>query len=585
MLDSQAMRSRLRNSLRSTLWVILLITSVYAPFLGSRFIRTAGDEKVYVSQALEMQRDHRWFVQTLQDEPNYYKGPLHYVLLRGGMGVLGRNPWATLYMNFFLLFAGALALAAVTRKHYPEWKGGDVWTGAAFALCTGVYAHTFASQMEIELAGLFAVGVWLLDELVDRNSPQKAGWAFWALVGVIGWIKSPLHSAFLGTSALLYAATQGELIKRLKNPKAWLAVTLGVVICIAGYLPAYFLDRQNFWNAYVIRETLRKSDGSGQGWSVAVVSTFGFYLFPWVLLALVAYAQTVFQFQRFWRKSETRKLLCLGFSVFLPSVVFFIWHIYRFENYNLPVIAGVWLWIAAVFGAAQMQPENSRWRSAYAGVLGLTGLIFLILPALVTLLFNHFSPMPAWWPAWLLPTVWVGSLVSAAGFLYFGFWRKAARPDFLALSSAGLLWALGALFVVLGEREMTGLREYLAQANQQGRQVSLGYYNLNHNIWSEWGYLNFWVGHEVHGIHSPEKLKAALERGDTILVSAKENGVQDFREFIQKNEPSLQLRYIPWKRWRTRGQSESGKPLWQEVWERRDLSLLEVDYFIVEPAR
>jgi hypothetical protein len=171
------------------------------------------------------------------------------------------------------------------------------------------------------------------------------------------------------------------------------------------------------------------------------------------------------------------------------------------------------------------------------------------------------------------------------GFFYFGFWRKADRPDFLAVTSAGFLWAFGALFVVIGEREMVDLRNYIHQARAEHRAISLGYYNLNHNIWSEWGYLNFWVDHEVHGIHSPEKLKEALERGDTILVSAKEDGVKDFREFVQKNDPGLQLRYIPWKRWRTRGQSESGKPLWQEAWERRDLSLLEVDYYIVEPAR
>jgi 4-amino-4-deoxy-L-arabinose transferase-like glycosyltransferase len=578
----------MRSKFRTPLLLIVLITSVYAPFLGSRFIRTAGDEKVYVSQAIEMERNHHWFVQTLQDEPNYYKGPFHYLFLRVGMLVFGRNPWAVLYMNFFLLLAGAIALAAVVRRRAPHWVGGDVWTGAAFALGTGIYAHTFASQMEIELAALFAVGVWLLDRLIESpedsansSAPQKAGWAFWGVVGIIGWIKSPLHSAFLGTSALIFAWTQskqGEFFKRLKNPKAWLAVLFGVMVCIAGYLPAAFLDYKNFWDAYVIRETLRKSDGSGQDWSVAVVSTFGFYLFPWLLLALVAYAQTIFRFPKLWKNSAARRLFCLGFSVFLPSTAFFIWHIYRFENYNLPVISGVWLCIAAALSL-------SIWRKAYAWALGITSLIFLILPVALTVLYVHFSPMPPWWPCWLLPLAWAGSLLSAAGFAYFGFWKKVDRPDFLALSSAGLLWVLGALFVVLGEREMIDLKTYLKLAKTQGREVSVGYYNLNHNIWSEWGYLNFWVGHEVHGIHSPEKLKEALDRGETILVTAKENGIQDFKDDIKKNAPTIQLRWIPWKRWRTRGQSESGKPLWQEAWERRDLSLLEVDYFIVEPVR
>ena len=114
--------------------------------------------------------------------------------------------------------------------------------------------------------------------------------------------------------------------------------------------------------------------------------------------------------------------------------------------------------------------------------------------------------------------------------------------------------------------------------------MELAYYNLNRNIWSEWGYLNLWLDHEVHGLHTPESLLSALTRGETILVSAKENGVEDFREFIRLHPPQVPLRFLEWKRWRTRGQSDSGKPLWQEAWEKRDLSLLEVSYYIVEPA-
>lgn len=558
------MRSRF---LTSPLALILLIFSVYAPFMGSRFIRTAGDEKVYVSQAVEMERAGHWFVQSLQDEPNYYKGPLHYVLLRAGFKVFGRTPWATLYMNLGFLIAGALALGAIIRRHYPEWVGGDLWIGSAFALGTGIYAHSFASQMEVELASLFAIGLFLL----DRVKKDEAGWLFWILAGVIGWAKSPLHSAFLGSTAVLYWTARGELLTRLRNPKAWAAVLTGIAVSISGYLPAYFMDRENFWNAYVIRETLKKSDGSGQGWSVAILSTFGFYLFPWLLLALVAYAQTLAQLPRLIRDPRNRSLLALGFAAFLPSAVFFCWHVYRFENYNLPVIAGVWLWIAVVWANS-----NLFWKRIYSAALILTGILFLLIPIFLTVLAVHFSPLPAWWPSWLLPLVWVGSLISALGFL---FMRK---PHLLALSSGGFLWALGALFVVIGEREMTGLKSYLAEARAQNRSVELGYYNLNRNIWSEWGFLGFWVGHEVHGIHTPEKLREAIVNGETILVSAKENGVQDFRDFVQKNFPETKLNYIPWKRWRTRGQSDSGKPLWQEAWEKRDLSLLEVDYFVVQ---
>src|SRR5262245_59836816 len=129
------------TKLPASLLLPLLIALIYVPILGGRPLRTAGDEKVYVSQALEMARDGRWFVQTLQDVPDYYKGPVHYVLVRIGLLVFGLSPWAAVYMNPLLCALGALALAAVVRRRLPGWVGGDLWTGLFFATCVGVYSH------------------------------------------------------------------------------------------------------------------------------------------------------------------------------------------------------------------------------------------------------------------------------------------------------------------------------------------------------------------------------------------------------------------------------------------------------------
>src|SRR5271169_1005332 len=101
-------------------WIVLIITFTYVPFLGYRIVRTAGDEKVYVSEALEMAAHGNWFVQRLQDQPDYYKGPLHYILVRIGLIVFGHSPWAALYMNYLLLIVGALSIAALVRKYCPK---------------------------------------------------------------------------------------------------------------------------------------------------------------------------------------------------------------------------------------------------------------------------------------------------------------------------------------------------------------------------------------------------------------------------------------------------------------------------------
>ena len=42
-------------------WIVLIIMFTYVPFLDYRVVRTAGDEKVYVSQALEMAAHGNWF--------------------------------------------------------------------------------------------------------------------------------------------------------------------------------------------------------------------------------------------------------------------------------------------------------------------------------------------------------------------------------------------------------------------------------------------------------------------------------------------------------------------------------------------
>ncbi len=569
------------SSVSTNLILALLIFSVYLPFLGTRIVRTAGDEKVYVSQAIEMERQGSWFVQTLQDEPNYYKGPLHYLLLRGGMKVFGHTSWAALYMNLILVLLGGIAIANLVKRRYPEWKGGDLWIGTAFSVSVGIYAHVFASQMEIELASLFVIGAWLL----DRLKLSDAGWIFWSIVGVIGWIKAPLHSVFMGVSAILYWSFCGELLPRLKNSKTWLAVFFGIVLCFAGYLPAYFLDQENFWKNYVLREVIGKSSGSGQGRDVAIASTFGFYLLPWAGLAFVTYLQTLFQGRELLKYENSKRLMLLGISLFIPSAAFFCWHPYRFENYNLPVIAGVWLWIASVWGSAELRAHSSYkiWNLLRSMAFGLTGILILVLLIALTYSSVHFNPLPFWWPIWLMPVIWLGMGISIAGFFYFGLIEKGKRPGLLAMTSCGLFIALGAVCMVIGEREMVDIRAYLRSNQKEGRKVQLDYYNLNRNIWSEWGYLGFWIDYPVKGLHDPESLKSALLRGDTILVTSKENGIQEFRDFMKKNFPTMQLKETLWKRWRTRGEGANGQSLWLESWQRRDLSILEDNYMIYEP--
>jgi 4-amino-4-deoxy-L-arabinose transferase-like glycosyltransferase len=565
------------------MWIFLIVTMTYVPFMGHRVIRMAGDEKVYVSQAIEMAQNGHWFLQSLQGVPDYYKGPLHYLLLRIGMILFGWNTWAVLYMNYLIVFAGACALGAIVKKYChadPEnshrSNGLAVWTGAFFATCTGVYAHFFASQMEAELAGLFAIAFYVL----DSTPLESGGFRFWIIAGLIGWSKSPLHAVFAGVTAILFWLSQGELLKRARNWRTWAAASLGVAFCVAGYLPAYLYDRENFINIYIIRETFSKGD-SGQSWTVSFESVLGFYLFPWVLVAFVTYVEFFSKLVRPWKyffDPKARRALWLAFAGVFPSFAFFAYHPYHFENYDLPVISGVVLFIAILFDRRSKKAEIF-----YRLAVLITALLILALPLGLILLSIHFSPLPSWWPDTLVLLSVIGTAASAMGLVIFGFVKKFERMEWLAVSMIGFFLALGSTITMIGERELVDLRTYLH--SPQGQDVrEMGYYNLQHNIWSEWGFLNFWLGREnvkVVGLHEPAALKNALLEGEVVLVPAR-GPQQDFKDFVKKELPAdVILEMIPWKRWKTQGRSESGESLWKIAWDKRDISILETDYLIV----
>lgn len=554
--------------------MVFCLLLVYVPFLGNRVIRTAGDDKVYVTQAVEMAERGNWFLQTMGGEPNYYKGPLHYLFLRVGIGTFGDSMWATVYMNLLLVILGAVALGAVVNRHMREFDGWSFWTGMAFALSVGVYSHVFASQMEVELAALFCVGAYLL----DRSGPGWPDWKFWLLAGVVGWLKSPLHSVLLGTSALIFWAWQRELWPRMLRPGAWAAAIGGVAICALGYLPPYLLDQENFIATYVLRETLHKP-ANGAPWHYPIIPLFTYSLFPWTLPAIVAYWDA---FTRLWRRQRpirstngSKRVMALGIAIVLPSVLFFLWHPYRGQNYNLPVIGGLVLMICATWAT-----RAESWSKAYSIALVFTALLLLVVPAGLTFFTRHFDPMPFWWPSWLLPVIWIGVALTARGLWREGFTFSMARPASMARRTIWLFLALGALTTTLGEREMIDVRDRIYEARKNNETLRLSYYNLQRNIWSEWGYLNFQIPYPVRGLFTEEQLVAAVRQKDVILVPG-EQWLDKMKAQLEPRFPGAEWSVEPWRRWKTKGKNAKGVPAWREAWETRELSRLEKSFYLV----
>lgn len=547
----------------------------YAPFLGSRVIRPAGDDKVYVSQAIEMAHSGHWFLQSLANEPNFYKGPLHYILLRIGMKVFGESMWATTYMNLLFILIGAISLGSIVHRHLREFDGWSFWVGAAFALNAGIFSHAFASQMEVETAGLFCLGLYFL----DRSGPGLPDLKFWLVAGLVGWIKSPLHSALLGGTALLFWGWNRELLPRLMSIRAWGALIAGILLCVIGYLPAYFGDREHFINAYVFRENLWKPP-NGSSWYYPVIPLFTYFLFPWMLPAFVAYVDG---FTRFFRNQRNRRstpgskrVIALGLSLLIPSVLFFSIHPYRGQNYDLPTIGGLMLVIAALWST-----RSDSWNGVYAFSMMCTAILALAVPVLVTIVSRHFDPMPFWWPSWELPVLWLGFFLAARGFWREGVTLNQVRPASMSRRSIWLFLALGTLLATLGEREMIDIRDRIHQAEKSRETLHLSYYNLERNIWSEWGYLNFMIPFPVSGLFNDRDLEYAVAQHDLILVPGDE-WLADMSEHLKKIYGGFEFaEKTPWRRWKTKGKDAQGVSHTKRAWERKDLSELERNFYMV----
>jgi 4-amino-4-deoxy-L-arabinose transferase-like glycosyltransferase len=551
----------------ASLWGLLAL--IYLPFLGLRGIRMAGDEKVYISQALEMEKAGTWFVQTLNGAPDYYKGPFHFLAVRFGFMIFGHSLWAGLFMNLIFIAIGTWAIYSILKPEKEHSTETAFWGAGLFGLSLGIYTHSFASQMEVELAGTFALGLYFLNK---SSRSRKAEVWFWIIAGFAGWIKSPLHSVFLGSAGLLFWLLNGELLSRLKSLKSWGAVLLGVGVGIVGYLPAATFDYANFLERYLLKETYNKSS-SGQGVLVTLTSTFGFYLFPGLVIALTAYLKT-FTLLRFWKNlsPSSQRTFKLCISLILPSVLFFSYHPYRFENYNLPVIAAPIIWLATT-----RFYENRFWDNIERTGFALLALVLAILAGGVLILQIAFHPDSSWWPSYLGWSCAAGTLGTAFCFIRFGVLPQKIQLVPLTYSCLGLYLSIGLLSSTVGEKEMRDLRNFLAEKPDS----VLTYYNREKNIWNEWGILNLVFDRPVQSLYNNELISDALKSKKVILVPSPEF-LQELTDYQKAYHPELALEVKPWKRWRTRGMGTDGQPLWRQAWNTKDLSVLERNFYIVQ---
>ncbi|HRK01060.1 MAG TPA: glycosyltransferase family 39 protein [Oligoflexia bacterium] len=560
------------------LLLVLIVLLPVVPFLNSRVLRMAGDEKVYINQAVEMARSNSWFFQTMADEPSYFKGPLHYIFIRIGMVLFGDSLAAGVWMNALALVIAALAMFKLAHRRWGPRAG--FLLGLATALNVGAVSHTFASQMEVELLALTALAISALglapEAFAQSGSKSRVSFRsdlfFWLIAGIIGWVKSPLHSVLLGTSAIIYWAFTRQLWPRLKNPKAWACVFVGMAVCVAGYLPAYLGDQEAFMATYLGREQFQKG-GNNRAWHYPTLPLIHFLL-PWTLIVFAAVGKLLWRAtsgkRRFMSMPNQfaidRRMMLLGAAVSVPTILFWMFWDYKGQNYNLPILPGLLLFGFACFAKAHVEPKPP--------MLVYRIVSFLCLAALFAFigLIAHFWPLPEWWNIY-----WVyATFATMAVFIFCFAYGKTVKT--LTIGTVAFFFAFALATTPLGNREMRDVRNYL----KENPKTKIYYYNLEPSIWSEWGLLQFTLNRPVFGLHRINQIQEATKPGHTVLVpnaKALATVLAEWKKIHPSAEREPNIR--TWKRWLTKGKSPSGEPMWKVAWTKRDLSHLERDFFIV----
>lgn len=557
-------------------WLVVVggIGSIYLFFLQYPLIRTTGDERVYISQAIEMQKRGSWFLQTLGEVPNYYKGPLHYLLLRIGFIVFGAyNLFSTVYYNVILLFLSCIFLAKSTLLYFPKKEGWHILTSILFLCSVNVYSHSLASQMESELIFFYCFFIFALLRTEAQNHSLSSQMILWIGVGMVAWCKSPLYSVLLGSSVILMWLFKGNLIKKLKSKSTYIAITCGVMTSLLAYFPILYYDWENFFSTYIMRENFDKS-GSGRSWQELVLYFLFVHSLPWTPIFLILCYRGLRRSFNLKRENKFNlnmlyynDWLKVSWATIFPTLLFFVFHPYRFPNYTLPLIPCI-----IMFAVSLWQKDLKFQKTKTINHSTLVVCLVFLAPILIILAVNPFRQLID--SFWFTPVV--SSMVVLCLLLYSWGKKDLSRPWVGMLILFPVFVSISFFLLVIGQAEYKGIKSYVSSHPRQ----KLSYYNLHQNIWNEWGLLSLVVEKPIKGLYTKDQLLYSIDNGYSVIC--KDKKCQDkIEKFIQVNRPNFKMQTKPWVRWKTHGKkNHKDKSPWIDVFIKRDLSLIQKKSYI-----
>jgi 4-amino-4-deoxy-L-arabinose transferase-like glycosyltransferase len=475
----------------SSIFISLFILVAYSLTLAGAILPLTGDQKTYLSIALEMMTRKSWVIPLLFDEPNFLKPPFQYWATILGWKIFGLSLFGA-FIPSVLALSGvsfvAMKIATILEFERPAVVG--LLTAASIGSMT--YGST--AQMEIWIV-LFLCSAWW-SMLLRRYLVA------FLLVGMMAWVKGPLYPVLWTTSVILWR------LSLLKDVRFVGSLLTGVLVGLSWYVAASFTHYESMLKQFFEVENMGKVT-TAQGSIIGLWGEFLYSLFPWTLLLLVAVFQA--DTRRKWKRHLRFYLAYAG-----VSAAFFTFFPYRVNTYLYfltPIMAMLISQMSFDF------KQRMKW--------GVT-LFHLVLFSLMAWIMLKLT-LQGWFSGW----IWIGFSVTA---LFFVICLKQGKAIGVATASLLMVLMLRCAAVGIGELEYGGL---IAFDRQYHKPIS--YFMDRNDIWHEFGMVSAIIHKPARVITDPQQVMEAIKNGDAVVY-------QD--DQIPMQGPDLQCE--EWKRLKRR---------------------------------
>jgi 4-amino-4-deoxy-L-arabinose transferase-like glycosyltransferase len=449
-------------------WIFIFVC--YALGLWGLSVPLTGDQKTYLTIALEMRERGEWIIPTLFGEPNFLKPPLQYWATLVGWKVFGFGLWGALLPSVLALIGAATVVSRISGRK-------DALAGLLFAGTVASMTYGTTAQMEIWVVWFYC-GAWSL-WWSGKHIPA------FAITGMMSWIKGPLYPVLWVLSLCCEAVLKKEMRTLLRSQGFRFGLPVGILIGLSWYLLAARTHYREMMDMFFLRENLGKvSTSHGTPWGLW--GEFLATLFP-VLIAFLTALSTP-EFRSAWQENRKRWLAFLA----VPAGFFTLFP-YRVNTYLYlltPVV--VWMLVASESGF--------RRRARLAGILAAaSGLI---------LLFFVFRLVTGGWVGLALASGF-GALIPCWALAHF---RGSLRG--VALTSVAFVSLVRVAAVGLGEGDLAGLR----QAMELWPESPMAYLMRKEDIWHEVGMISAATGKRVSVLKTDVDAERHIRSGGALIL-------------------------------------------------------------------